>query len=70
MKHDWEYLNPAPGTEYFEKYWGCHDLRKCRNCQKIQAKYSDHVWGRVTGYYWSPKVGRCQGKKEDDNVQS
>lgn len=63
MKHDWEPKNPAPNTPYF-KYFGCVDLRECRNCKKVQAKHADHLWGRVTGYYWTPKVGRCPGKSD------
>lgn len=63
MKHDWEYVNPAPGTKYF-KYFGCLDLRECKNCGVIQEKHSNQEWGRVTGYYWHPKAGRCKGVKE------
>ena len=61
-KHDWKYVDTHPGGKYF-KYFGCHDLRECRNCGAIQAKHANHVWGRVTGYYWEPKVGRCKPKK-------
>ncbi len=64
MKHIWESKNPAPGTKYFE-YWGCHDVRECKNCGIIQAKHSKHEWMRVVGYYWYPKAGRCKGKKDD-----
>ena len=60
MKHEWEYKNPAPGTKYF-KYFGCHDLRECSNCGIIQEKHSETSWGRVTGYKWYPKAGRCKG---------
>jgi hypothetical protein len=63
MKHKWESRNPAPGTKWF-KYWGCHDLRECVNCGAIQEKHPEHLWMRVTGYKWYPKVGRCKGKKE------
>lgn len=62
MKHKWESKNPAPNTKYF-KYFGCHDLRECENCGAIQAKYSNTEWGRVIGYSWYPKVGKCKGDK-------
>ena len=61
MKHEWEHRNPAPGTKY-GKYFGCLDLRECKNCGAIQAKESKTAWMRVTGYIWYPKAGRCKGK--------
>lgn len=59
MKHEWENKNPAPNTKYF-KYFGCHDLRECKKCGAIQEKHADYNWGRVVGYRWQPKVGRCK----------
>lgn len=63
MAHEWESRNPAPGTKWFQ-YWGCHDLRECVRCGAVQAKHADHSWGRVTGYHWEPKVGRCPADKK------
>jgi len=63
MAHEWESINPAPGTKYF-KYWGCLDLRKCKKCGAIQEKHSKTEWMRVVGYYWEPKVGRCPFDKK------
>jgi hypothetical protein len=58
MKHDWESRNPAENTEWF-KYFGCHDLRECKNCGAVQAKEESFDWGRVTGHSWQPKAGSC-----------
>jgi len=65
MAHKWESIDPAPGTPYF-KYFGCVDLRKCTRCGAIQEKQADHVWMRVIGYHWYPKVGRCPADKKGD----
>lgn len=35
-------------------------MRKCIHCQKIQQKHADYNWGRVSRYYWYPKLGRCK----------
>lgn len=63
MAHEWESINPAPGSDYF-KYFGCVDLRKCKKCKVIQEKQAEHLWMRVTGYKWRPKVGRCPKDKK------
>lgn len=36
-------------------------LRWCRRCGRIQERIAEQNWGRVTGYLWRPKVGRCPG---------
>jgi len=59
MAHKWVSKNPAPGTPYF-KYWGCLDLRECSKCGVIQQKEASYNWMRISGYYWTPKVGRCK----------
>ena len=61
MAHEWESKDFAPGTKYFQ-YFGSHDIRECKKCGAIQVKDADYLWGRVVGYSWSPKVGRCKGK--------
>jgi len=68
MKHNWEHKNPAPGTKYFI-YFGCHDLRKCKNCGAIQRKDAEYEWGRVIGYSWWPKVGKCKGIMDDEQFK-
>jgi len=57
-KHAW--LDVRQGPEGMFNY----GKRKCKNCNKEQTKHADHSWGRVTGYSWSPLVGRCNPKKE------
>jgi hypothetical protein len=63
MKHDWSYKNPAPFTKWF-KYFGCHNLRQCKNCGIIQEQHPETEWMRVIGYKWHPLAGRCKGKTE------
>lgn len=36
-------------------------MRKCINCGSIQQKLQKQSYGRVTGYLWFPKIGRCKG---------
>jgi hypothetical protein len=68
--HKWIDRDTTPNTKWF-KYFGCHDLRECANCGAVQVKEADHEWMRVTGYYWTPKVGHCRGMKflPEDLVQ-
>ena len=42
----------------------CGPRRQCENCGAIQTKESKTNWGRVTGYFWWPKVGRCNKEKQ------
>jgi hypothetical protein len=54
MRHDWgRYVLPGQvalmhGT-----------MRKCNNCGKTQERVATTNWGRVVGYNWYPKAGRC-----------
>ena len=42
-------------------------LRECTECHAVQEYETDHLWMRVTGYRWKPKVGRCQpGRAKKD----
>ena len=63
MAHKWESRDPTPKTKWF-KYFGCIDLRECTKCGAVQAKHADYLWGRVVGYHWEPKVGRCPTDKK------
>lgn len=54
MKHEWEHVYQGP------EGLGNYGKRRCARCGAEQTKYSQHVWGRVTGYRWEPLVGRCK----------
>jgi len=58
MKHDFEIVDQGPsGLMNFGK-------RRCKNCGKTQTKHQEQSWGRVTGYNWSPLIGKCPGKQD------
>jgi hypothetical protein len=65
MKHEWNHPNPAPGTKWWPKYFGCVDFRQCKNCGKIQVKEPITAWMRTIGYRWEPLAGRCKGKIDE-----
>ena len=54
--HKWEIINQGQmGLMNYGK-------RKCTLCGAEQIKHSEQNWGYVTGYRWTPLVGRCPGK--------
>lgn len=57
MAHEWKDVHQ--GVEGVFNY----GKRKCINCGAEQTKESKHEWGRVKGYHWTPKVGRCKPNK-------
>lgn len=66
MSHKWISKNPTPHTPYF-KFFGCHDLRECKKCGAIQTLEAQYTWMRVTGYKWTPKVGKCLADNKNWN---
>lgn len=56
-KHKWEGFSP-PGATLFDA--DPDENRKCVNCGAVQRLYREHTWGRVTGRYWRPLVGKCK----------
>lgn len=34
--------------------------RVCLTCDVEQAQTANYEWGRVVGYSWYPKIGRCK----------
>jgi hypothetical protein len=63
-KHEWGAVHPNESPEYFFR-----TVRRCRLCGKEQERVTEQLWGRVTGYRWRPKVGRCSGKREGADKQ-
>jgi hypothetical protein len=57
MAHQWELIdgNELPLT--------LKPRRRCEKCKKTQVREANHLWMRVTGYQWTPKVGRCPADK-------
>lgn len=60
MRHQWEDAGSYTARRPFQKW------RRCKNCGKEQQQQSRHLWGRVVGYFWTPKAGRCQVAKSGD----
>ena len=58
MAHKWEDVNQ--GVEGLGNY----GKRRCKKCGAVQTKQSKTEWMRVVGYYWHPKVGRCNADKQ------
>jgi len=54
MKHNWE---RHPYSETFRLPF--RRVRVCANCGTQQEHVDHHLWMRVVGYSWEPKVGRC-----------
>ena len=52
MRHDWD--------EFYELL---ARKRRCRNCGAVQTHDNIQSWGRIVGYTWYPKAGRCKGTK-------
>jgi len=60
MKHDWEDIH---GELPPMKALSVYGARRCKNCGAEQVKEPQHLWGRITGYIWYPKAGRCKEPK-------
>lgn len=56
MKHEFEKAEPNNPMHAMQVYGS----RKCKNCGKVQHKYSEQNWGRIIGYKWLPLIGRCK----------
>lgn len=56
MKHDWrEHLYGNLADDMLKDR-----RRKYANCGAMQTRIVHHAWMRVTGYQWTPLVGRCK----------
>ena len=64
MRHDWE-LDKEFGMKMMDIMDPARAKRTCNNCGAKQSQVANHLWMRVTGYRWTPLVGRCKGSKED-----
>ncbi len=53
MAHEWEDHPP--------KQLMSARRRQCVHCKKVQVRYAETWWGRVSGYRWLPNAGRCAG---------
>lgn len=58
-KHQWIEL-PSSSSPRDRKRW-FRRVRQCAICGRAQEWETDYLWMRVTGYRWSPPVGRCPG---------
>lgn len=61
MAHEWEDIE---GELPISEQLSSHGARRCKKCGAVQKKESKHLWMRVTGYSWEPKVGRCPADKK------
>jgi len=67
MAHDWKdiVLHFGSKSPYWDFGWSSYGIRECRKCKALQKKESKTEWMRITGYYWTPKVGRCPADRKD-----
>jgi hypothetical protein len=62
MAHKWEAHRP-PNKSNAELFMS-EPYRRCSNCGKVQQRYTETLWMRVTGYKWLPLAGRCKPKEQ------
>jgi hypothetical protein len=59
MRHEWEVSHHTYANTVM-----IGAFRRCGNCGLEQERVTEHEWGRVAGYRWYPKIGRCKGRVE------
>mgnify|MGYP001611540764 CR=1 FL=1 len=66
MRHGWKIVYMAMKGYRHNPHEMQYKHRICQNCGAEQMQDANYEWGRVKGYYWYPKIGRCKlpGKGE------
>lgn len=64
VAHKWEDHYHPPGMSNAELFMNA-PFRRCVHCGKVQQRYTETAWMRVTGYRWVPLAGQCtvRGRK-------